>query len=847
MSDDRKLTLSDKPPSSPAKPAEPARPRPGLLPRRTKPVVVERKRRRFIHRDGGATKAPLVIEENFSLKPKKPAGEMAADSEEKLTSQERDTRAEALKDAIRQAEQDRMRASEEKRQREKEQEALRQETEAKKTKVDHEEDARHRAENEAKHKAEEAAQQKAVAEAEAQKALAEEEKLKAEASVTPDYKKEKPAQQRTHKKEPEKKRHANLAKKKGGERRRSGKLTVTNALDGGDELRPRSLAALKRAKAKQKRAALGETPSAKKSREIVVPESITVQELANRMAEKAVDVIRALINMDMPATMNETIDPDTAELVVAEFGHTVKRVTEADVEIGLIGDEDDPKLLKPRPPVITVMGHVDHGKTSLLDALRQTDVVSGEAGGITQHIGAYQVTLKSGQKITFLDTPGHEAFTEMRSRGAQVTDIVILVVAADDGVMPQTIEAINHAKAAGVPIIVAINKMDVDGANPDRVRNDLLQHEVIVEKMSGDTLDIEVSAVKKTGLDKLEETILLQAELLDLKANPDRPAEGAVVEAMLDKGRGPVATLLIQRGTLKKGDIVVAGAEWGKVRAISDDKGKPIKEAGPSMAVEITGLNAAPSAGDVFLVVDSESRAREVSEYRTEQKKSKRVSRSEVSLEDMFSAMKETKTENFPVVIKADVQGSAEAIAQALQKIGNEEIQAQILHAGVGAIVESDVTLASASDAFIIGFNVRANQQARETAKAENVPIKYYSVIYDVIDEVKAAMEGKLSPAIIETILALVEVKDVFSAGKKGKAAGCIISEGIAKVGAKARLVREDVVIYTGKIESLRRFKDDVKEVKQGTECGVGLENFTEYKPGDRIEVFETEEKKKTL
>ena len=846
MSDDRKLTLSDKPGPVGTKPAEPVKPRPGLPPRRTKPVVVEVKRRKFLKKGGEAPASPAVVEENFSLKPKKPLEERTSGNDEKLTSQERDTRVEALKDAIRQAEEDRMKAAEEKRARDKTEADLRQEKEKTKAKENLEDQARHKVEDDAKLKAEKEAETKLAAEAEAQAALDAAQKEKATEVPKVDTHKVRDQEFKDHKKETDKKRHAKL-KKFGGDRRRSGKLTVGNALEGGDDLRPRSLAALKRAKEKHKRAALGQDTAPKKTREVVVPESITVQELANRMAEKATAVIRVLLGMGVTSGINENLDQDTAELVVAEFGHTIKRVSESDVEIGLKGEEDDKKSLKPRAPVVTIMGHVDHGKTSLLDAMRQTDVASGEAGGITQHIGAYQIALKGGQKITFLDTPGHEAFTEMRSRGANVTDIVVLVVAADDSVMPQTIEAINHAKAANVPLIVAINKMDVPGANPDKVRNELLQHEVVVEKMSGETLDIEVSAKTKEGLDKLEEAIVLQAELLDLKANPDRSAEGAVVEARLDKGRGPLATVLIQRGTLKTGDIVVAGAEWGKVKAILDDNGAKIKTAGPSMPVEILGLSGAPSAGDDFAVVKSESRAREVCEYRKEQMKNKRVGRDDVSLESMFSALKEAKAENFPIVVKADVQGSAEAISQALLKIGNEEIQANIIHSGVGAITESDVTLASASNAFIIGFNVRANTQARTTSEKEGVHIKYYSVIYDVVDEVKTAMEGRLSPAIIENIISLVEIKDVFSAGKKGKAAGCVVLEGVAKAHAKARLLRDDIVIYTGKIESLRRFKDEVKEVKAGTECGVSLENFIDFKAGDTIEIFETKEKKKTL
>ena len=834
MSDDRKLTLTNKGAAGASKPGEGAKPvRPGLASRRTKPVVVERKRRRILKKGSEAPASPAVVEENISLKPKKPAEERQAEEEQKLTTKERDARVEALKDAIREAEEDRMRAAEEKREREAKQ---------KKERADDEADARQRAEEDAKRKAEAEAQKKAEAETEAARLLAEEEALKAKAA--PEAKKEKPAPA-TPRKEPEKKRLGKTSKR-GGERRRRGKLTVQNALEGGDEMRPRSLAALKRAQAKQKRALETTDGKARKSREVTIPEAITVQELANRMAEKAAAVIKVLMNMGVMATINEVLDQDTAELVVSEFGHTVKRVSEADVERGLFSEEDDAKTLKPRPPVVTIMGHVDHGKTSLLDALRATDVVSGEAGGITQHIGAYQITMKGGQKITFLDTPGHEAFTQMRARGANVTDIVILVVAADDSVMPQTVEAINHAKAAGVPVIVAINKIDKTGADADKVRNELLQHEIIVEKLSGDVLDVEVSATKKTGLDKLEEAIVLQAEVLDLKANPDRTAEGIVIEAKIDKGRGPVATLLVQRGVLKRGDIVVAGAHWGKLRALVDDHGGQVKEAGPSTPVEVLGLDGAPEAGDPFSVVRNEARAREVTEYRHEQEKKEKSSRTAVPLESMFSAMKEAKADIFPVVLKADVQGSVEAITAALEKLGNEEIKAQVLHGAVGGITESDVTLAKASKAVIIGFNIRANKQARELAETEQVPVQYFSVIYDLVDAVKAAMEGKLSPAIEENTLGLVEIKEVFRAGK-GKAAGCMVMDGVVKAGAKVRLLRDDTVIYTGKIETLRRFKDEAKEVQAGTECGITLENYTDFKEGDSLEVFETTEKKKTL
>jgi len=849
MSDDRKLTLSDKPQGAGAKPGEGQKPRLALGARRSKPVVVERKRRKFMRRDGDAPTAKPVVEENFSLKPKKPAADLDAETaESKLTTTERDARVEALQEAIRQAEEERMRAAEEKRQRDEEASKARLETEKQAAESNKEEEARRKAEDDAKKKAETEARKKAAAEAEAQKALeAEELQKKADQPGEVTRKDRRAIEDREQKKELEKKRHANL-RKLGDERRRSGKLTVTRALESdGEDYRGRSLAALKRAQAKQKRLLGTEDNTPKKAREVVVPEAITVQELANRMAEKAAAVIKVLMNMGVMATINETLDQDTAELVVEEFGHIIKRVSDADVEIGLTGDDDDPKTLKPRPPVVTVMGHVDHGKTSLLDALRQTDVAAGEAGGITQHIGAYQVKTKAGNIITFLDTPGHEAFTQMRARGAHATDIVVLVVAADDSVMPQTIEAINHAKAAGVPMIVAINKMDKPGADAAKVRTELLQHEVIVEAMSGDVLDVEVSAKTGAGLDKLEEAIQLQAELIDIKANPDRPAEGIVIEAELDKGRGSVATVLVQRGTLKTGDILVAGAEWGRVRALVDDKGKQVKEARPSMPVEVLGLNGTPSAGDLFSVVENDARAREVSEYRQEQDKKKRVTRQAMSLETMFSAMKEKQAASFPVIVKADVQGSAEAITSALEKIGNDEIRAHVIHSGVGGITESDVTLAKASETFIIGFNVRANKQAREAAEAEGIEIRFYSVIYDLVDDVKSAMEGELSPEIEETTIGMVEIKEVFSAGKKGKAAGCIVQDGVARARAKVRLLRDDVVVYTGKIESLRRFKDEVKEVNAGTECGISLENYIDFKAGDIIEVFETVEKQKKL
>jgi translation initiation factor IF-2 len=630
------------------------------------------------------------------------------------------------------------------------------------------------------------------------------------------------------------------------EHRHRGKLTVTRALSGEDDSRARSLAALRRAREKEKRHHMEAGPSAKQVRDVVVPEAITVQELANRMAERGADLVKALFKMGMPVTLTQTIDQDTAELLVTEFGHNIKRVSESDVEIGIGGDEDAPETLQARPPVVTIMGHVDHGKTSLLDAIRGADVVSGEAGGITQHIGAYQVTLPDKSKVTFLDTPGHEAFTEMRARGANVTDIVILVVAADDGLKPQTIEAINHTKAAGVPMIVAINKIDKPEAKPQKVREELLQHEVIVEDMGGDVQDVEVSALKKTNLDKLLESIQLQAEILELKANPDRAAEGTVVEAKLDKGRGPLATVLVQKGTLRVGDVFVAGASSGKVRAMIDDHGRQVKEAGPSVPVEVLGLSAVPSAGDAFTVVENEARAREVAAYRQGVLDRKRTTSAPVSLENMFANHASTTME-FPLVIKADVHGSIEAIVHALNRLSTDEIKVRILHSGVGAITESDVTLASASGAPIIGFNVRPNAKAREVGERNKVEFRYYDVIYHLTDWVKAAMGGQLGPEIIETVVGRARVQEVFPAGKKDKAAGLLVLEGVIRKGLNARLTREDVIVSKTTISSLRRFKDDVAEVTSGLECGVLLADTNDIKPGDSLEVFEVEERARTL
>jgi translation initiation factor IF-2 len=630
------------------------------------------------------------------------------------------------------------------------------------------------------------------------------------------------------------------------DRRHSGKLTVTRALSGEDDSRARSLAALRRAREKEKRHHQQAGPAAKQVRDVVVPEAITVQELANRMAERGADLVKALFKMGSPVTLTQTIDQDTAELLVTEFGHNIKRVSESDIEIGIGGDEDAAESMAPRPPVVTIMGHVDHGKTSLLDAIRGADVVAGEAGGITQHIGAYQVTLPDKAKITFLDTPGHEAFTEMRARGANVTDIVVLVVAADDGLKPQSIEAINHTKAAGVPMIVAINKIDKPEAKPQRVREELLQHEVIVEEMGGDVQDVEVSATKKTNLDKLLDAIQVQAEILELKANPERPAEGTVIEAKLDKGRGPLATVLVQRGTLRVGDVFVAGASSGKVRAMIDDKGRQVTEAPPAFPVEVLGLSAVPSAGDPFTVVENEARAREVASYRQGVLDRKRTTSAPVSLENMF-ASKSSAVIEFPLVVKADVHGSVEAIVHALNRLSTDEIRVRVLHSGVGAITESDVTLASASGAPIIGFNVRPNAKAREIAARTKVELRYYDVIYHLTDWAKGAMAGELGPEIIETVVGRAEVKEIFPAGKKDKAAGLLVLEGVIRKGLNARLTREDVIVSKTTIASLRRFKDDVAEVRAGMECGVVLQDTNDIKPGDHLEVFEVEERARTL
>ncbi len=640
------------------------------------------------------------------------------------------------------------------------------------------------------------------------------------------------------------------ARPKGGDdRRRSGKLTISQAT-GADGGRQRSMASIRRRQEREKRKLMGGGAAREKvMRDVQVPETILVQELANRMAERVADVVKSLMNMGIMATQNEVIDADTAQIVVEEFGHKVVRVSDADVEDVIVSVDEDEADLEPRPPVITIMGHVDHGKTSLLDAIRKTNVVSGEAGGITQHIGAYQITSEAGTLLTFLDTPGHAAFTSMRERGAQVTDIVILVVAADDSVMPQTIEAIAHAKAAEVPMIVAINKIDRPGADVNKVRTELLQHEVIVEAMSGDVLDVEVSAIEGTGLETLIENIGLQAELLELKANPKRAAEGAVIEAKLDTGRGPVATVLVQKGTLRTGDIFVVGEQWGKVRALIDDQGDRVKEAGPSVPVEVLGLNGTPEAGDVLNVVPDEAKAREIADYRAQVTKDKKAaSGAGTTLDQLLANAKaDESVSELPILVKSDVQGSAEAIVQAMEKVGNDEVRVKVLHSGVGAITESDVTLAGASGAPIIGFNVRANAPAREAANQKGVEIRYYSVIYDLVDDIKAAASGLLSPEVKETFIGYAKIKEVFKITGAGKIAGCEVTEGVARRDAGVRLLRDDVVIHEGKLKTLKRFKDEVKEVQGGQECGMAFENYEDIREDDVIEIFETKEIVRTL
>ncbi len=656
-----------------------------------------------------------------------------------------------------------------------------------------------------------------------------------------------PARNKTDREREERERNAKA--KAGDEGRRSGKLTLNDAL-AGEGGRTRSMAAMKRKqeKARQKAMGFGNKPE-KQFRDVQLPESITVSELANRMSERAADVVKSLMKMGMMVTMNQAIDADTAELVIEEFGHKVVRVSDADVEQAIEQTKDAVDDLETRPPVITIMGHVDHGKTSLLDALRKANVVQGEAGGITQHIGAYQVVTDKGQKLTFLDTPGHAAFTSMRSRGAQVTDIVVLVVAADDAVMPQTIEAIAHAKAAKVPMIVAINKMDKHGADATKVRTDLLQHEIVVEAMSGDVQDVEVSAKTGMGLDNLLEAIALQAEILELRANPNRNASGAVIEAKLDVGRGPIATVLVQNGTLNKGDIFVVGEQWGKVRALINDKGERVDHAGPSVPVEVLGLSGTPSAGDTLNVVETEAQAREIADYRAKSAKDKRAAiGAATTLEQLMAKAKaDQDVAELPIIVKADVQGSAEAIVQALEKVGNDEVRVRVLSYGVGAITDTDVSLAEASKCPIIGFNVRANASARNSAHQKGVEIRYYSIIYDLVDDIKAAASGLLKAEIRETFIGYAQIKEVFKVTGIGQVAGCLVTEGVARRSAGVRLLRDNVVIHEGTLKTLKRFKDEVKEVISGQECGMAFERYEDIRAGDVIEIFEREEVQRTL
>ncbi|MEO9779132.1 MAG: translation initiation factor IF-2 [Sedimentitalea sp.] len=799
---------------------------------RTKNVVVETKRKRVVVPKPGAGKSGSPMSTPASDPSRRPAG---------ITDAEMDRRLKAVQAAkARETEEAAARAAEE-RERAADRERRRAEAEAKEREEREREEA-------LKAKAAEEERQRLEAEQAAKRAAAAP-AAAPEAAAAPRTA-NKPAATAPRKTDREREQRNTRGKGRDDDGRRSGKLTLNQALRGGEGGRQRSMAAMKRKQERARQKAMGGSVEREKVvRNVNLPEAIVVSELANRMAERVGEVVKSLMNMGMMVTQNQTIDADTAELIIEEFGHKVVRVSDADVEDVITQTEDDEADLMPRPPVITVMGHVDHGKTSLLDAIRKAKVVSGEAGGITQHIGAYQVKTEDGQLLSFLDTPGHAAFTSMRSRGAQVTDIVVLVVAADDAVMPQTIEAINHAKAAKVPMIVAINKIDRPDANPDKVRTDLLQHEVVVEKMSGDVQDVEVSAINGTGLDQLLEAIALQAEILELHANPNRAAQGAVIEAKLDIGRGPVATVLVQNGTLRQGDIFVVGEQWGKVRAMENDKGERVNDAGPSVPVEVLGLNGTPEAGDVLNVVDTEAQAREIADYRANLAKEKRAAAgAATTLEQlMANAKADENVSELPILVKADVQGSAEAIVQAMEKIGNDEVRVRVLHSGVGAITETDVGLAEASGAPIMGFNVRANASARNTANQKSVEIRYYSVIYDLVDDVKAAASGLLSAEIREKFIGYAEIKEVFKVTGVGKVAGCLVTEGVARRSAGVRLLRDNVVIHEGTLKTLKRFKDEVAEVQSGQECGMAFENYDDIRPADVIEIFEREEVTRTL
>ena len=793
---------------------------------RTKNVVVETKRKRVVVPKPGAAKpaAPGAVRGGDPAR--RPAGISDAEMERRLKAVQA-AKARETEDAARRAEEDLEREAERNRRREE------QETKERELR-----------EREERTQAKVAAEEQKKREAEAAALLA------AAPPPTPEERAAKTGVVRNKVAEPVRREEpARPSRNKGREdNRRSGKLTVNQASAGNDG-RHRSMASMKRKQERARQKAMGGTVEREKIiRDVQVPDAIMVQELANRMAERVSDVVKSLMQMGMMVTQNQTIDQDTAELIVEEFGHKIVRVSDADVEDVIDQVVDSPEDLKPRAPIITVMGHVDHGKTSLLDAIRNARVVSGEAGGITQHIGAYQVE-QNGDLLTFLDTPGHAAFTSMRSRGAQVTDIVILVVAADDAVMPQTIEAIAHAKAANVPMIVAINKIDRPAADPQKVRTDLLQHEVIVEQMSGEVQDVEVSATTGQGLDQLLEAIALQSEILELKANPNRAASGAVIEAQLDVGRGPVATVLVQNGTLKLGDIFVVGEQWGKVRALISDSGERIKTAGPSTPVEVLGLNGTPEAGDVLNVVETEAQAREIAEYRAQAAKDKRAALgAATTLEQLMANAKANEDiSELPILLKADVQGSAEAIVQAMAKIGNDEVRVRVLHSGVGAITETDIGLAEASGAPVFGFNVRANTSARNTANQKGVEIRYYSVIYDLVDDVKAAASGLLSAEIRETFIGYANIKEVFKVSGVGKVAGCLVTEGVARRSAGVRLLRDNVVIHEGTLKTLKRFKDEVPEVQSGQECGMAFENYDDIRPNDVIEIFEREEVERKL
>ncbi|WP_417678096.1 translation initiation factor IF-2 [Pseudodonghicola sp.] len=809
---------------------------------RTKNVVVETKRKRVVVPKQGAGKSSAGGTARTGDPSRRPAGISDAEMERRLKALQAAKAREVVEAREREAEEIR-RAEERDRLRAEKEQKEREQREA-------EERARAKAEEEERKRAEEeAAAKRAAAVVVAAPEQQQPAERKPESSPRGGIK---PAPQEPvqRKSEREREQQARAPRSKAhDEGRRAGKLTLNQALTGGEGGRQRSMAAMKRKQERARLKAMGAMEREKIVREVQLPDTIVVSELANRMAERVADVVKSLMNMGMMVTQNQPIDADTAELIIEEFGHKAVRVSDADVEDVIQQEADKPEDLQPRPPVITIMGHVDHGKTSLLDAIRNTNVTSGEAGGITQHIGAYQVQTKDGAVLTFLDTPGHAAFTSMRSRGAQVTDIVVLVVAADDSVMPQTIEAINHAKAAKVPMIVAINKIDKPAANPTKVRTELLQHEVVVEQMSGEVQDVEVSAVTGEGLDELLEAIALQAEILELKANPNRAAEGAVIEAQLDVGRGPVATVLIQNGTLRQGDIFVVGEQYGKVRALVNDKGERVQEAGPSVPVEVLGLNGTPEAGDVLNVVETEAQAREIAEYRHNVAKEKRAAAgAATTLEQLMKKAKDDENvSELPVVVKADVQGSAEAIVQALEKVGNDEVRVRVIHSGVGAITETDIGLAEASGCPVIGFNVRANASARAAANQKGVEIRYYSVIYDLVDDVKAAASGLLSNEIRENFIGYAEIKEVFKVSGVGKVAGCLVTEGVARRSAGVRLLRDNVVVHEGTLKTLKRFKDEVSEVQSGQECGMAFENYDDIRPRDVIEIFEREEVERKL